>query len=56
MVNRKILWLFVMYAMIGFNAFALGACNTMRGAGEDIEASGEMIQEGAEETEEEIEE
>ena len=56
MLNRKILWLMAMYSIIGFNAFALSACNTMRGAGEDIEASGEMIQEGAEETEEEIEE
>jgi predicted small secreted protein len=56
MLNRKILWLMAVYSIIGFNAFALSACNTMRGAGEDIEASGEMIQEGAEETEEEIEE
>jgi predicted small secreted protein len=56
MLNRRILWLLAMYAVIGFNAFALSACNTIRGAGEDIEASGEMIQEGAEETEEEIEE
>lgn len=26
----------------------LTACNTMRGAGEDVEAAGEEIQEGAE--------
>jgi predicted small secreted protein len=56
MLNRRILWLFAMFAMMAFNSVALTACNTMRGAGEDIEASGEMIQEGAEETEEEIEE
>ncbi|HVG81357.1 MAG TPA: entericidin [Methylomirabilota bacterium] len=56
MLNRKMLWLIAMYSVIGFNAFALSACNTMRGAGEDIEASGEMIQEGAEDTEEAIEE
>jgi predicted small secreted protein len=45
-----------MYTVLGFNAFALSACNTVKGAGEDIEASGEMIQEGSEEVEEEIEE
>jgi predicted small secreted protein len=56
MLNRRVLWLFAMFAMGSFNAFALSACNTMRGAGEDIEASGEMIQEGAEDTEEAIEE
>lgn len=55
MLNRRILWLVALLAM-SVNGFVLGACNTMRGAGEDIEASGEMIQEGAEETEEEIEE
>ena len=56
MFNRRVLWLFAMFAMGAFNAFALSACNTMRGAGEDIEASGEMIQEGAEDTEAAIEE
>ena len=30
--------------------FALGACNTTEGFGEDVEAGGEAIQEGAEET------
>ena len=56
MLNRKVLWLFAMVAMGLFNMVGLTACNTVRGAGEDIEASGELIQEGAEETEEEIEE
>jgi predicted small secreted protein len=56
MLNRRVLWLFAMFAMGSLNAFALSACNTVRGAGEDIEASGEMVQEGAEETEEELEE
>ena len=55
MINRRILWLFGMLALVASNGLALSACNTMRGAGEDIEASGEMIQEGAEETEEELE-
>ena len=37
-------------------AGALGACNTTRGMGEDVEAAGEGIQEAAEKTEEELEE
>lgn len=35
--------------------FGLAACNTMRGAGEDVEATGEGVQDIAEDTEEEIE-
>lgn len=31
-----------------FLALALGACNTIRGAGEDIESGGEAISGGAE--------
>jgi predicted small secreted protein len=31
-------------------------CNTIRGAGEDVEATGEGVQNAAEETEEKIEE
>jgi entericidin B len=37
-------------------SFALSACNTTRGLGEDVEATGEGIQKVAEDTEEEIEE
>jgi entericidin B len=35
--------------------FGLSACNTTRGAGEDVEATGEGVQEAAEDVEEEIE-
>lgn len=31
----------------GFSAGALAACNTVDGAGEDIESAGEAIQDGA---------
>ena len=40
-------WMFVM--------LGLAACNTTRGAGEDVEATGEGIQDAAEDVEEEIE-
>lgn len=33
--------------MIGIAAFALGGCNTMEGAGEDIESAGDAIQDAA---------
>ncbi len=33
----------------------LAACNTMRGAGEDVEAAGEGVQDAAEDTEEDLE-
>ena len=36
-------------------AAALGACNTTRGFGEDVEATGDGIQKAAEETEEALE-
>lgn len=35
-------------AVAGFSAGALSACNTMEGAGEDIESTGEAIEEEAE--------
>ena len=31
----------------GLSAFALSACNTVEGAGQDIENTGEAIQDGA---------
>lgn len=34
--------------LVGFSALALSACNTMEGAGEDIEDTGEAIQDEAE--------
>lgn len=33
----------------------LAGCNTMRGAGEDVEAGGEAVQDAAEDAEEELE-
>ncbi|MGE0079888.1 MAG: entericidin A/B family lipoprotein [Thiohalomonadaceae bacterium] len=40
-----------LFALIGALLMALGmaGCNTMQGAGEDVEAAGETIQRGAEE-------
>lgn len=35
--------------LLGTLAFALNACNTMRGLGEDTEAAGDKIQEEADE-------
>ncbi len=40
---QKMLWVM----MIGLLAAALGACNTMKGAGEDIERAGEGIKDAA---------
>jgi predicted small secreted protein len=34
-------------AITGFSAVALSACNTVDGAGKDIESTGEAIQDGA---------
>lgn len=42
---RKYSWL----ALLAASAFALSACNTMEGAGKDIEEAGEEIQEEANE-------
>lgn len=44
-------------ALLAWMALTLGlaACNTMRGAGEDVEATGEGVQDAAEDTEEELE-
>ncbi len=33
--------------MVGIMAFALTGCNTMEGAGEDIESAGDSIQDAA---------
>ena len=40
-------------AVLAF-AGSLAACNTMEGAGEDIEAGGEAVSEGARDVEDEI--
>jgi len=42
---RKISWL----ALLAASAFALSACNTMEGAGKDLEEAGEEMQEEAQE-------
>jgi predicted small secreted protein len=34
-------------ALAGLSAVALSACNTMEGAGKDVESAGEAIQDGA---------
>lgn len=34
-------------ALAGFSVAALSACNTVEGAGKDIESTGEAIQDGA---------
>ena len=41
---------------LSFGAAGLTGCNTIRGAGEDVEATGEAVQEVAEDTEKEIKE
>lgn len=38
---------FFMLPLIGFGLFALAACNTAEGLGEDIENTGEAIQKEA---------
>ena len=37
----------MMLAMLGAFVLTLSACNTLKGAGEDIEAGGEAIQDAA---------
>lgn len=49
---RKLLYLPVFL----FAGFALSGCNTTRGFGQDVEATGDAIEEAAEDTEEELEE
>ena len=45
---------YLMILLAALFSVGLAGCNTMQGAGEDIEAAGEVIEETAEETEEEI--
>jgi predicted small secreted protein len=40
---RKLAWL----AILGWTVGGLAACNTVKGAGKDVEAAGEEIQETA---------
>ncbi|MBC7768175.1 MAG: entericidin A/B family lipoprotein [Phycisphaerales bacterium] len=37
-------------ALAAFSAFALGACNTVEGVGEDVQTAGETIEETAKQT------
>jgi entericidin B len=48
--TRKIVMLGLLAAMIP----AISACNTVKGAGKDIEKGGEAIQDGAEDVQEDI--
>lgn len=41
---------FVLFAALGL--LGLGACNTVEGLGEDVQASGEAVENAAEETKE----
>lgn len=45
-MNRLIQVMIV--ALVMGSASAMSACNTMKGAGKDVERSGEMIQKGVE--------
>ena len=42
-------------SFLAFTASTLTACNTAEGLGQDVEAAGDVIEETAEETEEELE-
>ena len=44
----------VLISLVAFAIPALGACNTVKGAGKDIEKGGEAIQDGAEEVHDDI--
>lgn len=44
----------LMLTLLTIAMLALGACNTTRGVGKDVEAAGEGIQNAADEVEEEI--
>jgi entericidin B len=48
--DRKTLFLAVVFAA----AAGLSGCNTVRGIGQDVEAGGEAVQEGADEVQEEL--
>jgi len=37
----------VLLALLGLSVFSLTACNTVEGAGKDIESAGEEVQEAA---------
>lgn len=39
--------LFLALAVAGFSVLALSACNTVEGAGEDLESTGDAIQDSA---------
>lgn len=41
-------------ALAAIGAFSVSACNTVRGVGQDVEATGEAVSEAAEDTQEEM--
>lgn len=40
--------------LLGFSALLVAGCNTTRGLGQDVEATGEAIEEAAEKTKEKL--
>jgi predicted small secreted protein len=52
---RNILHALFLLSVVAGGSLALTACNTAKGLGEDVEAGGEFIQDGAEDTEDAIE-
>lgn len=46
--------LYKLFFILAATASGLAACNTTRGLGQDVEATGDAIEEAAEETEDEI--
>jgi predicted small secreted protein len=46
----------VIAALAALGAFSVSACNTVRGVGQDVEATGEAVSEAATETQQEIKE
>lgn len=46
-------WLLALVVLFG-GALALSACNTMQGAGEDIQAAGDALSDSAEEVQDDM--
>lgn len=47
--TRKVLWMLMALAVLS-GTLAVGACNTVSGAGKDIEAAGDAIDDSAQRT------
>lgn len=46
-VSRSRFWMWMVLGMIVVSMGVLGGCNTMEGAGKDVEKAGESIQDAA---------